>query len=108
MANQFVNLLRGLADSTSKGKAKWKPAASRADAFVLLLSDNSVVIRKSGADYIVELYDANGKLIDATNDTALRPDLNDAYSLMRSVWGAAKRNALGTDDVIQNVLRELD
>jgi hypothetical protein len=72
------------------------------------LKDASVAITKNGADYIIALRSSSGKLIDSTSDVELKSDMPDSYDFMKALWAAAKRSALGTDDVIRRVLDELE
>lgn len=111
-------LVERLLDKTKQGKLEWRETVDT-NRFRLSFSDSGLEIYSKGRqgqfedDYIISMINAEGSVVDAFSDVDLNqsevvaPDVS-WYSKMMELHSLAKRRALGSDEVLDTILNELD
>lgn len=102
-------LINSLIAKTERGKLDWKPSSVGTEAFEVSFAGSGLRIRedpgRSGNDVAVDLVNANGDIVETFTDE----DLGDGwYSIMYSLFEMARRVAMGSDKVLNDILLELD
>ena len=114
---KLTTLIKQLKFRTDKGKMRWGEAVE-SDTYQVSFSDFTLKINKredpfsDAPDYIVTITDDQGKVIEEFTDEEL--DSLDStgegaqyYRLMREIYETARRYALGTEDVVESILKSL-
>jgi len=58
-------------------------------------------------DYYISIFNSEGTLIEETSDRELATFIPNAYQQMQSLYDKARRQALGVDKAIDNILENL-
>ena len=94
---------------TASNELEWKEGVYSASFQVsfpnysLTLSENQR--ERGGYDYVISILDADGSIIDTFSDI----DLGEGYySKMVELYQNARRQALGVDKALDEILNELD
>jgi predicted P-loop ATPase len=106
-----------LLERTNEGKLEWREAV-QPDSYQVALRDKLVRIMKERGrnedepDYIIELVDDEGKVVDAFTDVQLwTSNAEDNkipwFARMRDLHDLARRTALGSEKVLNDILNEL-
>jgi hypothetical protein len=118
---KFIELAKIIATRTSEGAMTWEETGSE-DAFQATLSKYIIRIKSSPSeqvpdewDFEITILNSDGARLESFNDTDLTQllkksgDGNDpnGYVLMREIFKNAKRNALGVDKALDDILKEL-
>ncbi|MEW9805423.1 hypothetical protein [Mesorhizobium marinum] len=107
MSRQMAQLLGLLVTKTQSGVLSWEQGPS-ADAYVTQIGNNSILIRTQREDYLVSIFNENGSVVESFTDVSLSQDgIESAFEGMRDLHEMARRNALGADRVINDILNEL-
>ena len=112
MASRYVSLVRKLAKKQEEGRLDWKETETDGQ-FQVSFSDYGLrIFQRSGrggsTDIIIAIYDAEGSVIDEFSDEDIKAEMENSYQVMSSLFGAARRSALGVEKALQNILNELD
>ncbi len=106
-----VALLNRLLEKTYQGKVLWEPSIDEG-AFQANFSGYSVRLFPRGAQYILQIYNEEGSLIEEFNDEELIggifPVTGGAFSTMGQIYAMARRVVLGVDKALDTLLSELD
>lgn len=111
MAKQHAQLVTLLIDHTENGKINWTEGANE-KAFQTNIGSNTIVVSPKGSDVAVRVYNESGKLVDefADPDLATYPlprGISSWYQLMLGLLEAARRNALGADKILGDIIDDL-
>ncbi len=104
-------LIERLVDKTNRGELNWE-VTSQEDVFQVSFPEFSIRLfpiqrDETRIDYALAIFDQEQKLIDEVTDVVLAPLMGNAFEIMDSLYSAARRNALGVDLAIENVLKAL-
>ena len=58
-------------------------------------------------DYVLSIFNARGLKIEEVSDVDLAEDLADSYEVMKHLYGAARRKAMGVDQALDSILSAL-
>jgi hypothetical protein len=88
---------------------EWQSTGSD-DAYSVSFETTGVVLKReerfdTGFDYRINLLNARGQVVDSFTDNDLGDDF---FELMRNLFETAKRTALGTEQVYDQVIGELE
>lgn len=115
---QYVLLVKKLAAKTSEGSASWEKTASDS-VFQTAVSDYSIRLSKvfqpwgeteDAPDYFLALFNNQGQLIESVSHAELQqadPSF-EAYSFMAELFRNARRNAMGAENAVSEILKGLD
>ncbi len=59
-------------------------------------------------DYIVQVINSNGELVEEVSDEDLTNHTDDAYKLMKGMHEIARRQVMGVESALNSILNELD
>ncbi|MFN4271511.1 MAG: hypothetical protein ACK4F5_01785 [Aliihoeflea sp.] len=103
----FVELINLLVERTNKNRQNWEEGP-RQGSFYTQIGSNSVSIKAVADDYIITLYNQDGDQVDEISDPTLKQGgFEEAYGVMGELFDMARRNALGADKVLNDILNEL-
>lgn len=112
MADQrILTLINRLRERTDQGKVSWREA-DRGDAFLASFSNNSVSVSQresrqgSGAEYVIRILNSWGDTIEEVGDEDFQNQ--EVYETMKNLFDKARRIALGLDEALDSILKELD
>jgi hypothetical protein len=114
--DKLIALTKRLLQSTRMQKLEWRMTASQ-DRFTVAFSDRAVAISEEmphdedprhGMDYFLTITNADGDVIERVSDNELRAEWSDVYSVMRELFEAARRSAMGADKAVDDILGEID
>jgi hypothetical protein len=109
-------LVKRLLERTRMRELEWKESVD-GESFLVSFKDNSVGIRKlekkSSIDYEIALFNDEGRVVDTFTDpeldaTSLNPDDHQWYGIMKDLHEIARRTALGSEKVLDEILDEID
>ena len=109
---KMASLDKTLSNKTMAGEVTWE-TTEREQVFQISFAENSVRIRteidfqNESTDYLIGLYNARGVLMEEVSDTGLKDDIPYAYIVMKDLFEAARRQALGVEKAINDILSKL-
>jgi len=64
----------------------------------------------TGTDYLVSIYNTEGKLIDEVSDLDMQEDYTDSdpYYMMKELYDNARRSAMGVQTALGDILKNLE
>jgi hypothetical protein len=105
-----LTLVQRLLSKTKDGHLDWRESAGR--AFQVSFKDNSIVLERAGnnyADVLVSLVNGNGDVVETFNDDSIRAEFgSENAGLLFELYEMARRTALGSEKVLNAILKELD
>ncbi|MDT7572578.1 MAG: hypothetical protein QOE05_2752 [Actinomycetota bacterium] len=116
---RLIELAERMTRATDSGSVKWSPNDDTGTSFSYSTREASISIRSKDGDgvhpFILEVFDSGGVMVEslASGYTEI-PD--DPWASTGFVWnaaleglyGAARRNALNIDSVIDSLLRSIE
>ena len=115
MANKLWEFIQKLAAKSDTGNVSWERTAE--DGIYQVSFPNFTVrtfYRGGGGDpdYIVQILNEDGSIVEETSDAQLTQmadtSIVGAFSLMRKLYEAARRKAMGVDNALDALLEALD
>jgi hypothetical protein len=118
MANvpeRLARMTKLLGSKTNEGVLPWEKTAAK-DRFQTAFTNYSVQIFErrnddESTDVVIRLLNQDGKVIEEYTDADIQPyfpgDSNASFKLLRDLFNAARRSALGADKAIDDLLNEL-
>lgn len=104
-------LIDRLATLSAEGRVEWTPGPSQ-NAFAFEAEGYSVVVEDVASGAMLVVSDGEGRELEALSADDLAevraPGGNDYETVVREMHAAARRAALGTDEAIGRILRNLD
>jgi flagellar hook protein FlgE len=106
-----LTLVQRLLSKTKAGNLDWKESGLQG-AFQVSFRNNSILINRAGShdeDIMVSLVNENGDVVETFKDNDIRGEYSDADArLMFDLYEMARRTALGSEKVLNSILKELD
>lgn len=113
-SEKMVQVIMKLISKTNDGMINWE-TTDRDDEFQLSFAEYTIRLsigqspsNSTAPAYYVSIYNSNGQLIENVTDEDLDGYLQDSFKELRELYGAARRNALGVDKAIEDILKELE
>lgn len=107
MANaKMISLLRKLLSKTRESGLQWQEDPFE-DAFYATIAGSAIYVKSIENKITIELRNTSGTILDNVSDDDSALEYEDRLSV-RELFELARRYALGTDDVIDKVISELD
>jgi hypothetical protein len=115
-----VRVVRMLARRTSEGHVDWQETPDEGvyqAAFpgyaVRVLARPSNDYEDPDPDYVVQLYNENGALIEVIRQDDIREgmeaeDYRESYALLRSLYEGARRHAMGVEHALDQIIEKLE
>jgi hypothetical protein len=112
-------LVSRLLERTTNGDLRWRETIHK-NAFQVSLKENSVLVRQKPGeipdvdDYEFQLINNEGQTVDSFLDLDLaktedvQADKIKWYRLCEELYDLARRTALGSEQVLNQILRDLD
>jgi hypothetical protein len=112
---KYVRLISKLAHTTNEGLVEWEPTA-RTDVYQAAFPAYGVRIWRdeldSGeTDIVLAIVNSEGVVIDEVRDTSFQPGdfgTRGAFTVMSELFRNAKRRALGAEEALDALLKNLD
>ncbi len=111
---QMVYLVQKLYRRTDDGSVEWEATEIEGvfqapfPEYTVRLSMQSPDGHVPGSeDYVLSIFDARGLEIEEVSDVDLAEDLADSYEVMRHLYRAARRKAMGVDQALDSLLSSL-
>lgn len=109
---KIAKVVDSLIVNTELGKIIWKENLIDENTFKYSSANTSVIIGKKQHDYdefsiFIEIYDKNGKQIEIVTDDDLSGFFDSSYQKMDNLFAVARRQALGVEQILDNLLEEL-
>src|SRR5437764_653182 len=106
---KYVTLVQRLNRKTREGKIAWEET-SEEDVFQAVFPDYSVAIFPRNNDYVLQVFNSEGKLLVELDDVELdniTPENVNMYEEMQELHENARHEALDVDDAIDDLLTQL-
>jgi hypothetical protein len=108
---KIAQLVKRLADQTAAGLIAWQPTAVD-DMFMVSFPKYSVSIQpttdQEGVPFIeITVRDGEGRVLESVNDGDLDIFVEKPYQLLSDMHASARRQALGVNQAIDELLRHL-
>jgi hypothetical protein len=112
--SRIMTLIQALSQQTKDGLISWE-ATTVEDTFQISFANYSVRISSRptqapdtfGMDYVLQIFNADGTTIAEVDDVELNPYWTPAYRVMKDLHDAARRQALGIDRALDELLNTL-
>lgn len=108
-----------LFQKSMRGELEWGEAIQK-NSFQVSLAKNSISIRstpsrleESANDYVFSIHDSEGKVVDTFTDVEVAEKIEGRegkarfYSTVSELYEVARRTALGSEKVLNEILTEL-
>lgn len=106
-SHQLIQLVDLLMQRTASAAAKWEEFPG-GDTYITQIGNNSVSIKMHREDVAISIYNENGSVVESFTDVTLsNMGTEGAYPKMKELFEMARRNALGADRVLNDILRRL-
>lgn len=104
-------LVRNLIERTNSGKIRWEESTQEG-VFQVSFPEYTLVIEivetmNSGNDISIGVYNGVGSLVDSLTDTSISDGGGQWYSRMKDLYDTARRQALGADKALDEILKSL-
>ena len=111
---RMVYLVQKLYRRTDDGSVQWEETESEGvfqapfPEYTVCLSMQLPDGNAPGSeDYVLSIFDARGVEIEEISDVDLAEDLADSYEVMKHLYRAARRKAMGVDQALDSILSSL-
>lgn len=111
---QMVYLVQKLYGRTDDGSVEWGETEIEGVfqatflEYIVCLSMQSPDGHVPGSeDYVLSILNAHGLKIEEVSDVDLAEDLADSYEVMKHLYKAARRKAMGVDQALDSILSSL-
>jgi hypothetical protein len=103
---KYKMIVAGLAAKTEEKQIRWKETAEE-NTFQVSFANYSVTLSaqdhfRRGTSYVVNILNAEGRSVDSFSD-----NLDGTYEPMAELYEKARRQALGADKALDEILTEL-
>lgn len=107
MASKIVQLIEQLHTRTMDGKVRWEQT-ERKDVYQAAFPNYALRIATQGnvnnPDYVLTIYNEEGGIIEDVSDVDLQEDLDNSLETMRGIYEAARREAMGIEKALNDLL----
>lgn len=108
MYQKLWKLIGKLESYSDYGSRKWEETTSP-NAFQLSLPEYVLRIAESGNDYVISIFNNNGRLVEAASDSDFTDNgVLGAYQALRRLYEKARRSAVGAEKAVDDILKSLD
>ncbi|MGA8551587.1 MAG: hypothetical protein WB678_15260 [Stellaceae bacterium] len=115
---KYQELVKRLIDKTNRREIDWKES-SFSGVYQVAFSNYSITIgeesspRQSAPDYVISIINSDGNTMDSFSDVTLDAGRDperglNYFEILRDLYGKARRQALGVDKALDEILNELD
>ena len=113
---KLVLLVKRLNRATVDGLIHWEKTIvefvyhAAFGRYVIELFSRDNIAEADALDYVLRIYDEDGKVIEEVTDVDLAASFESeeaAYKVMRDTYFLARRSAEGVDEAIDSILKEL-
>lgn len=110
---KIANLVKKIYEMSNDGLVVWE-ATEKEGTYQLSFSNYSVrlferyVHQYEGNDYIIQIINSDGELVEETSDVDLKPLWDDSYNSMKHIYGTARRQVMGVENALDSILDELN
>jgi len=110
-------LVQRLTDKTAEGSVSWEPTSNKSTfqtSFPKFSARVAEVAKpESESDYDIRVYDEAGRLLERATDVEMAKAVTDlagakSFTMMRDLYTMARRQALGVDAALDELLSSLD
>jgi hypothetical protein len=114
MASKIVRVIELLRDRTRRNQLHWQPTARKGvyqAAFpnmTILISQRPNKELAGVKDIVVGIHNAEGETVEEVSDVDLQGDLTNSEQVMHEIYEVARRQALGVDKYLDNLLEYLE
>jgi hypothetical protein len=112
-ADKYQQLVERLAVKTDQGEVYWKEAAGP-DTFQISFPNYSLTLssqnRQGSILYVISILNSEGRTVDSFSDEDLDGDGRGGryFTMMGELYHNARRQALGVDKALDEILGQLD
>jgi len=111
---QMVYLVQQLYRRTDDGRVEWEETEIEG-VFQAAFPEHTVRLSMhlldgyvpGSEDYVLSIFNTRGLKIEEVSDTDLAEDLADSYEVMKHLYRAARRKAMGVDQALNSILSAL-
>lgn len=109
---KIAKVVDSLIVNTGLGKILWKESTFDENAFQYSTANSSIVIQNihrdfDNSDVCIDIYDKTGKKVESVTDNELNQFFEMPYVKMKNLYDLARRQALGVEKILDNLLEEL-
>lgn len=111
-----IQLLERLVQKTNEGELEWKRSPEEG-VFQVILRKNTLRLRRteggSGSEmFTLEMIDSSGEVADSFSDAELDEEAfgrvdQGYFRMMKNLYEFGRRQALGADKILNEILRDL-
>ncbi len=112
ISTRAVELVRTLFDKTMDNMLVWESSAE--DGVYQLSYPNFSIqiferLTQQGSDIVIHVFNENADLVDEITDVDIQDtgEFESAYHIMSDIYKKARAQALGTEKVIDDILKQL-
>lgn len=104
---KVIQIIKLISEKTYKNEVTWEKG-SKSKSYRVTYPNYTIYIEESNADYIVYIVNNEGIVIEHASDVDLKNEFSDSLGLMRNLYIKARRIALGVDETLDNILKDLE
>lgn len=108
---KIIEIIKRIYNKTNEGLIEWEPTERSIDYQVSFSNYSirmSIATRSDGDyDYIIKIINDYGDIIEEVNDEDIANSLPDSYEIMKSIYELARRKAMGVDNALDSILKDL-
>lgn len=105
--SKIATLIKTLLKQTSNGELQWAQTEKTA-TFQASFPRYSVRIYPQNSDYVLQILNDQGDTVEEIADPDLRDVLASPYKTMGDLHDSARRNAMGVETALDEILNFLD
>jgi hypothetical protein len=111
-ADKYQQLVERLAFKTDQGEVDWREAAGP-DTFQVSFANYSITLslsqnREGATLYVISILNSEGRTVDSFSDQDLEGRGAEYFRIMGELYHKARRQALGVDKALDEILGQLD
>jgi hypothetical protein len=107
MTNEkLVSAISLLLARTESNKIKWE-SDSWIDGYSIVFDENKVSVRYNGKYHVFAIHDEDGNIIEEIADPEINKEFQSSQNLIAKIFELARRNSLGLDDILDNIIGKL-
>jgi hypothetical protein len=104
--DKMTRLLLELVEKTNNGSLRWEGTAAEG-VYQVSFPNFTVQISARGFDFVLTIRNAEGTILEEAADTEFSNKIQNPMATMNQLYVNARRQALGVDAALDNLLDEL-
>jgi hypothetical protein len=104
--NKLTKILMELVQKTDKGSLAWEPTAEEG-VYQVSFPRFTVQLSPNGPDIVLSILNSEGTIIEEAADAEFSDHIPAPYQTMKKLYANARRQALGVDAALDELLDEL-